>query len=311
MPSDKAALVGRVLEQLAEGHYDLSKDELGEIVLVKNYCVTFDEMEEFFGEELGELEEIRDDIEEKAPDDPLARGLLSDHWNDWWTEQFFIRLYGDQEGKKLARIVAGLGYGAIISSSYELLTKGIQEMATPIVLAREALTKRSLEELEATLLTNSQAGLRNEVASEYARVFGMAFVDMIDRAEALRTLPAVLEVPEDVQQYLLEATRSYVVGLFSACLIICRSSLEFGLRDFLTREARQRGDESLRPQQRDSLWSLIGTARSTRPDLRATWDGADSIRLSGRDAVHTGVPSPEVCREAFEKTRGILRELYT
>jgi hypothetical protein len=310
MSSDKAALIGRVLEQLAEGHYDLTQDDLGGIVSVKNYEVTFDEMEDFFDEELRQVEDIREEIEEKTPNNPLARGPLADHWNDWWTEQFFIRLYGRQEGKNLARIVAGMGYSQIISSTYELLTRGVQEMTQPVILAREALTKSSLEELEVKLLTNSKDSLRNEVASEYARILGKSFMDMVGRAEALRTLPAVSEVPNHVQQYLLEATRSYILGLFSACLIICRSTLEFSLRDFLTREAERSHDESLRPEERDSLHSLITTARRARPDLTATLDDVDSVRVCGRGAVHRGVQAPEICREAFEKTRGILRELY-
>ena len=61
---------------------------------------------------------------------------------------------------------------------------------------------------------------------------------MVKRFEKLNSLPADHKAPESVQRYISEASRLYIEGHFDACLILCRATLEFALRDRLLHYSR-------------------------------------------------------------------------
>jgi hypothetical protein len=52
----KAELVGRLLERIAQGRYHADDDEHGELIVLPDYEPTFPEREEYFSEQLAELE---------------------------------------------------------------------------------------------------------------------------------------------------------------------------------------------------------------------------------------------------------------
>jgi hypothetical protein len=169
-----------------------------------------------------------------------------------------------------------------------------------IYRGRERLGGTELASLEKVLLEREEQ-VQEAIASAYLKEFAGEFKQLVGRAERLRVLDTTAPVPEPVQRYLAEATRCYVNGRYIASLLVCRSAVEFALRDRLKRE--------------DTIEKLIGYAREKLPwTLRPTLDLADEVRVAANRAVHPvpgAVPPGGVCMEMFVKTRAVLKELYS
>ncbi len=161
------------------------------------------------------------------------------------------------------------------------------------------------------MVSGSRSWGADVVTAEYATQIAKLFPKMVRRAETLRALPASAAVPAQVQQYLREASKCYVLGRFVACLLVCRSAIEFGLRDFLVRGGKGPELESLHAERGDTLFAMIRLARTLRWTLQPTLDDADEVRRIAKDAVHQTAPDPEICKELFIKMRGVLKELYS
>ena len=163
--------------------------------------------------------------------------------------------------------------------------------------------------MESIAITLSHNDVRNAIVSQCLADFADRFPASIKRIERLRVLTARSPVPDEVQRYLDEAC--YISGRFLSCLIVCRSAIEFAMRDFLIREGKQKELDSLKTGRGDGLFAMIKLARGLRWKLEPTLDTADDIRRAASDAVHNKAPRPEFCEEAFLKTRGFLTELYS
>jgi len=164
---------------------------------------------------------------------------------------------------------------------------------------RLKLGDRAHAEVEESAEKAMPAAFSDGIAMAVMRDISRVFPKMVRRFETLRSLPCDTQVPDDVQWYLREATECYIYGRFIACLVVCRSAIEFALRERLGNPA---GD----------LASLIGMAREQLPYTHGPiLKFADEVRQKANPAVHQAAPSPEVCKEMFYKTRSVLRELYT
>ncbi len=169
-----------------------------------------------------------------------------------------------------------------------------------------------LEEIERRLLKREQGESPDMVTMGYARRLGRLFPRMVERAETLRVLPAQEPVPGEVQDYLREASRCYIYGQFIACLIVCRSAIEFAIGDCLRRHGKGKELEELRMGKKDSLENMIDLGRKELSwTLRPTLDDSDQVRIKANAAVHARPPDADACKEMFLKTRGVLRELYS
>src|SRR5579859_3626611 len=111
---------------------------------------------------------------------------------------------------------------------------------------RERLLSHEDASLEEMLLGCGEEMVREEIASACLKEFARDFKKLVRRAEELRILSITAPVSSRVQTYLAEATRSYVYGRYSACLLVCRSAIEFALGDFLTREGKEEDVRRLR-----------------------------------------------------------------
>lgn len=169
-----------------------------------------------------------------------------------------------------------------------------------IYRGRERLGTTELTSVEKLVLEREEQ-VQEAIASAYLKEFAGEFKQLVGRAERLRVLDTSAPVPEQVQRYLAEATRCYVYGRYIACLLVCRSAVEIALRDRLNRE--------------DTIEKLIGYAREKLPwTLRPTLDLADEVRVAANRAVHPvpgAMPPGDVCMEMFDKTRAVLKELYS
>lgn len=196
----------------------------------------------------------------------------------------------------------------IIALAYDQLKSLVKDAQHILVKGREGLSTASLERLENNALTKA---VSVAVVTHYTQEVASLFPRMIQRAELLRVLPAQDTVPKKVQQYLEEASKCYVYGRFIACLIVCRSAIDFALRERLTNlsaKSQCTGGQDVS----GDLSTIIERARTVLPlGLKGTLDDADCVRLKANDAVHKSTPKAETCKLMFIKTRGILRELYS
>jgi hypothetical protein len=164
---------------------------------------------------------------------------------------------------------------------------------------RLRLGDRTQAEVEGSSERAIPAAFSDGVALAVMIDISRMFPKMVRRFETLRILPRDAQVPDEVQRYLKEATECYIFGRFIACLIVCRSAIEFALRE------RLRGTAG-------TLEILLEVGRRELPwTLKPTLDTADEVRREANRAVHEAAPRAEVCRTMFEATRAVLRELYT
>lgn len=311
-------MIGQVLEGLADDRYEFDDDGEGEVVTVKNYGATLEEMEEFFGKQLDAINDTLIDMEADIAeiddadyDLPAQYPVGEDSWNDWCTEQLLLTFMDSDGAALILKRLKGLDYGQVSSRLYWGLTNLLQREAKTVVHGRKRLTTSEVKEVEARMLARPQQAAANMIASEYARQLGRRFPRMVNRAEQLRVLVADEQVHADVQTYLRHATECYVYGQFIACLLLCRSAVEFGLRGFLEKRGRQAELECLKKEGRDTLGGLITLAQQHFAAKKPTLDSARTLNHKATEAVHERAPDVDTCKEMFDVTRVILRELYS
>jgi len=165
----KTKVITQVLERIAQDRFEFRDEGEGELIVVRNYGPTFEEMEDFLAAPLADLESFLDDIEENTPDDPRACGPLAENWSDWWTEQLVAELFGREEARAYATYLQGKGYCEVVSILYRLLTQAAKSLAGDVLMSREALTTKDKERLESWLLGLPATSAEDMIASEYAR----------------------------------------------------------------------------------------------------------------------------------------------
>jgi hypothetical protein len=135
---------------------------------------------------------------------------------------------------------------------------------------------------------------------------------MIQRAGQLRALSAADQPPTDVQSYLQEATRCYIWGFYVASLMLCRSAIEFAIRERLRNHGKSEKLLQLEQSREDTLDKLIDLAKAELHwGLKDSLRAADIVRAEANRAIHREVPPSERCKEMFAVTRGALKELYS
>jgi len=311
LDSKKYELISQVLARLGQDRYDLEHDGEGEIVKVKAYGPTFDEMEEYFSNELESLEILRSEIEEEASIRSEAGFPLEDNWSSFWTQRLLKELFDPEFAKIVEYRLQGFTYGQVIVTLYEICTEGLRRLTGGAVRERESLSSAEMERLESILEALPASHAEDIVANEYALQLSGRFPKMVKRANSLRILPAKLSVPTEVQTYLTEATRCFVYGQFIACLLVCRSAIEFAVRDRIEKAGLRNELLAREHQAGRGLESLLEFGKESLPwQLHTTLDTAGIVKKEANAAVHQRTPTAERCKEMFDTTRGILRELF-
>ena len=150
------------------------------------------------------------------------------------------------------------------------------------------------------------------------------------------TEPAKNKKPDKkMNEYLIEALLCYVVGMFKACVVLCRTAIEIGVRDQLNvpglikyegkkcdeliqqeekyyGQHKMRDDKSLRTLiNKDSL--LNGISKNRRDELRKL---AHCIRIKGNIIAHSQENTSILDREketlnVLLMTRDFLAKIYS
>ena len=291
-------LIAWAIPKIAQGHYAFSDDSDGRELWVTEHPPDVADME-------GELLAGQSETVQRA----ICR--LREGCNFETIRDVFVLLFGDNLGNMLAQQFANTqtDYYLVLAYAYEQEKRLIKNIQKIFVRGREGLGSESLATLESKALPEAiSVSLVSQYADEIARVFPK----LIRRAEQLRVLATEETAPAEVEVYLQEASKCYIYGRFIACLIVCRSAIEFALRERFVKLGKNAQLAALQQNRQDSLANVISLARSVLPSRsQQTLDDADEVRRKAKDAVHKGPPLPEVCKEMFIKTRGILREFYS
>jgi hypothetical protein len=192
----------------------------------------------------------------------------------------------------------------------ELIKDGWRYIQSRLATGRETIRKP--DGFEDLVDLENCHPLREHLSSFYARRLGKQFCKIIDRAEQLPLLLTHYDVPNDVGVYMEEASKCYLQGLFIACLMICRSTIEFAVRDRLKTLGHSSQLESFEKSDNgDSLKHLIELVQRLLPwQFKLVFEAAQKVREAARRAVHMSRPDDEECRKMFLLTRDIVHALY-
>lgn len=253
---------------------------------------------------------------------PSDGGVAHDDWCLECTKQFLSKRLGEfgkvlfeASSKGTATEELSTKEGAIqlvfrVAERLGEIQNEKMRAATTAVRAREEFGKPNAEGLET--LVQSWKDDKDRVTDFYADWIGHKFPDIVNRAEQLSAIPARANVPETVQRYFLEATRSYIFGQYIACLVVCRAAIELALGDFLVRNGKEAELRKLDAERRDSLSARIDLAQTLgKWNLKFTLGQANEVKYWAGQALHEKPVKAEKCKELFVKARGVLGDLYS
>jgi hypothetical protein len=308
----KAELIGQILQRVADGQFVVTKEADVEVITIRNSGISFEEKELAFRNLLSQLDELHGEMDPDDPHGDWESPLLEENWSDWWTEKLIAVWLGSDVAPNVAARLKGLTYEQVISKLYDVCSNSERKQWSSLINARERLASLEEKLREAEILDRQRLEVPDAIARIYARQIGVRFPRMAQRAEQLRVLGAEAEPPPDVQNYLQQATRCYIWGFYIGSLVLCRSAIEFALRERLKAHGKAEKLAELERRNEDTLERLIGLARTELHwGLKDALKVADVVRGEANKAVHRGAPPSERCKEMFAVTRGVLNELYS
>jgi hypothetical protein len=324
----KEELISNALSRLAEGQYDIGGAGETEKVIIYLAGPTLEDVGNYLKPFLNEVWEIKYQENEKLMDcefeyhELIHEEPLIYNWSNWWTFQLVKAIFPDElANRKPPETLRPEDYEQVIRRIYdrfhELFSgmgdKNLQADLKSLIEGRTRLSPAEILDLEEKLLAqHTPTDISDLISNEFARRIAGKFPKIVSRAEGLNTLPVTLRVPRDVQQYLKEATECFIFGQFIACLILCRSAIEFAIKDCLVRNGHGGALQDLKAGREDSLKNLIALAKDKLPrGFDSALYSADLVRREASRAVHEGVPTVDICKDKFLQTRSALKDIYT
>ncbi len=122
------------------------------------------------------------------------------------------------------------------------------------------------------------------------------------RFNRLKDLQAEVQPERRVNEYLSEAVDCYLLGLFCAAAVLCRSVLEFALKEAYQKKGL--------PVERSDLADLIDKGPATRILADDLVGVARVVKDVGNDAVHKRRCAASAALDVLHKTGLLLQRLY-
>ena len=171
-------------------------------------------------------------------------------------------------------------YPLIVAVAYKQEKSLIADLQKILVTGKLGLSSSYLSNVEGSAIPEA---VSVGVVSHFAQEVSNLFPKLIRRAEQLRIIPAQKAVPRTVQRYIEEASRCYIYGHFIACLIVCRSAIEFAVRDLLIEQGHKAELNDLKSRHEDTFDNVINHGRRLlNPRFRPTLDAADEVRVGSK-----------------------------
>ena len=186
----------------------------------------------------------------------------------------------------------------------------MKEAERLLAVGRETIPRSGANEVSEGLDGVFRDDMHERLSNFHARRLSKQFPKIIDRAVELELLTVDYEVPDRVRRYIEEASKAYLNGQWIACLIVCRSAIEFAVRDQLETSGYGSELDKLESQKGDSLFHLLELAKETMGKHRDPLEYAEEVRRRANRAVHADLPHVDECRDMYNLTRKIMQLLY-
>src|SRR6185369_11708963 len=112
------------------------------------------------------------------------------------------------------------------------------------------------------------------------------FPKLVDRAYQLSVFTAEIPAPTKVARYMEEASKCYLYGQRIACLMVCRSAIEFAIPDRLvTLGYGTQLEEFKMTLNKDSLLKLIKFSKELLPQYMRSLDDSERVCKTANSAV--------------------------
>ena len=299
----KAEVVAKALEQIADDQYSVNEVEEGaeEITI----SVSEESCYEPLWEAMRELEKMH---EENC--DPANQLTLEEDWSDFWTFKLIELLFAPLDRENMSSILRGRTFEEVLLYLHDLFKFSLRTLQGMLGVGRETVWRSSLPVPIADL--ENWANLAEHLSTFYARRLSKQFPKIVNRAEKLLLLRTDYEVPNDVRRYIEEASKCYLYGQLIGCLMVCRSTIEFAVKDrLITLGYGAQLQVFEQSEKGDSLKYLIDSAQQLLPfNYGDVLRKAQDVRKVARIAVHVAPPNEKECREMFLLTRQIVHTLY-
>src|ERR1700689_1408501 len=305
----KAETVARVLERIAEDRYHSDLDEDGEVIIIPDYETTFRERERMFSKQLDALGKMRDIS--AVQDCDFA---LGEDWSDFVTLRLLEQEpFNGQDNEWLFPALKGKPYEDVITHLYELIIGELRNAEGLLAAGRETIPKAEDNERSGSLDKTFRDDMHERLPNFHARRLSKQFPKIIDRAERLALLMANYEAPDKVKRYIEEASKSYLYGQWIGCLMVCRSAIQFAVRDRLIASGHRSELKALEDSTYgDSLIKLIELAKKhMAKQYWAALELAHDVRKVANRAVHEIPPHHDECEAMFGVTRTVVQLLYS
>lgn len=304
MERPKAEIIAKVLELMAKDQYRISEGEEGE----GEEITIFDAPEPPNDLVLEALQQLTSMHEEaNGPEHQLT---LEEDWSDSWTFKFIELLFSNpQDREKVSSILQGKSYEDALLYLHDLFNSVMSDIQGMVGAGRETIRKP--DEAESIVNLENWDNGPEQLATFHAMRLSKQFPKIINRAEKLSLLRTDYEVPGDVRRYIEEASKCYLYGQLTGCLMVCRSAIEFAVRDRLKTRHSSELQSFEKSQNGDSLKYLIEFAKELLPwQFKDALEDAQKVREAARRAVHVKPSDENECRDMFMLTRTVVHMLY-
>lgn len=191
----------------------------------------------------------------------------------------------------------------------------VKELKTARGLAHKRVKAKQgpSRELSNELIETLDGILQNEgdeILNEYfTRLELQRIPGTVARWKKLTKTPVVLFPGEKVTEYMRQATTCYLYGLPSAAAVLCRTVLEFALKE---KFGQLGGISKLidKVDKKDYLEKLINFAANTKILSAELVGTAHDIREVGNKAIHASTCTEIEAFEAIKNTGEILTHIY-
>jgi hypothetical protein len=219
--------------------------------------------------------------------------------------------FGPEDVDRLFPTLEGKPYAEVLARLHTALSSNLENAERLLAAGRETVAHMEMNEMSGELDLEFRNDLHERLSSFHARRLSKEFPELVDRAVGLALLTADYEVPNKVKRYIEEASKSYLNGQWIACLVVCRSAIEFAVRDRLTVAGYGPEFTTLKESpQRYSLGRLIDLAKKYMPHYQVPLEYAHKVRDAANRAVHADTPRDAECRDLFVMTRMVMHLLY-
>jgi hypothetical protein len=194
---------------------------------------------------------------------------------------------------------------AVLYLAYDQGNQLAKDLRRIMVKGKEKISPTWMADLEAEAADGAESA---NILLHYAEEIGTLFPKLIRRATDLPILGSTEKIAPEVQAYLEEASRCFLYGQFTACLILCRSANDFAIRDRFEYFGKK---AELLKLKKPTFEAVIDCAIKTFPELAKVLEKAQRVREKANPAVHREFPTQVDCKKMFLDTREILSTLYS